>query len=627
MNIANANRDMKKLFHENGFTGKNCVIAVLDTAVGDVGKMRSHIEHADAYRVDDKNTEDHGSFIADMLWSWAPDATILSYCVFPDGKGNMGITNKALEDVIKRAKADPDRQYFVNMSLAGNIGKDTVSPTVAKMHSLIQQCNATRVPVYVASGNDGGEQLYIYPSRFQEPVCVGAANANGSRANFSVFHDQLDFLDLGTDIVGITRFGTPTMMSGTSMSCPNALGKAVLLACKMREDTGAWPTEMQLYNEMRACAIDCETVGYDKKSGYGFVDIRKTDGIYKHVESIEIPLTWKDAFKEIVSAIMTLLKQTGIYPADAVTDAPYTKVIKFGSEGPDVKRVKDKLLELGYLKTSTKYTFGGDSRVAVRRFQEDHGLVVDGRVGPITWNALFNLATPTDESEPSPGIGFDLNLIPPNISRAKAAKIAKDLAGVSEVRKQIVLDALQFAVDPDNLPNYMFSFYGRGKNLYNNDLSLNVATKARLDSYFRNSNYAPYYDGGRQEVMEEAAIESNYTIPYSDCSGEIVGLSKKWCATIIDGVRKLVSSGFDANANTLISRYATPTDNPQPGDWAWRDGHIGLYVGGAIVVEHVGGAYGCAASIISNRRIYSFLDRKLHKMGGWTSFGSPVFYD
>ena len=628
MNISSANRDMKKAFHESGFTGKDCVIALLDTAVGDVGKMKNHIVHTDSYRIDDKNNQDHGSFIANMLFEWAPDATILSYCVFPNGEGKMTLTNQALEDVISRAKADPGRQYFVNMSLASNLGKNVVSPTIAKMHTLIQQCNAARIPVYVASGNDGSEQLYIYPSRFEEPVCICAANSNGSVASFSTFHDETDFLEAGVDILGINRYGIPTFMSGTSMACPNALGKAVLLACKMREDTGSWPTEMQLYNESKACAIDCETVGYDKKSGFGFIDIRKSDGIYKHVESTEKPITWKDSVSNVILIFKTLLKNSGMYPADEVSDAPYSRVLKYGMEGADVKKVKDKLLELGYLSSSTKYTFGGDTRTAVKKFQADHGLEIDGKVGPITWNALFNVVAPSEEEgEPLPDTEFDLSLIPPNISRAKAIKIAKDLACVSEVRRAIVLDALQFAVDPDNVPQFMLSFYGRGKNLYNNDLSLNVATKSKMDSYFRNSNYAPYYDGGRQQEMEATAIASNYTTPWSDCSGEIVGLSKRWCADYIDGVKKLVSSGFDANANTLISRYANKTDNPKPGDWAWRDGHIGLYAGGAIVVEHVGGAYGCAASIVSNRRVYSFTDGRTHKMGGWTSFGSPVFYD
>lgn len=617
---------MKKVFHENGFKGKDCVIALLDTAVGDVGKMRSRIEHADSYQIDDKNDNDHGSFIADMIFDWAPEATILSYCVFPDGKGNMGITNKALEDVIRRAKADPTRQYFVNMSLAGNVGKDTVSPTVARMRSLIQQCNAARVPVYVAAGNDGGEQLYIYPSRFQEPVCVGAAHANGNRASFSVFHDQLDFLDWGTEIVGITRFGTPTMMSGTSMACPNVLGKGVLLACKIREDTGAWPTEMQLYNEMRECAIDCETVGYDKKSGHGFVDIRKTDGIYKHVESIEIPLTWIDKIKEIINSILTLLKQTGVYPADSISDAPYSRVIKYGSEGPDVKRVKDKLLELGYLHASTKYTFGGDSRTAVRKFQGDHGLKVDGLVGPVTWNALFNVSSPSDENQPPSAGNFDINLIPQNISRAKAIQIASELKNVSDVRRAIVLDALSHAVDPDNLPQYMYSFYGRGKNLYNNDLTLNVATKTKLASYFRNSNYAPYFDGGRQEIMEQASEASNYSNSWADCSGGVVGLWKKHCATKIDGVKKMVAAGFDANANTLISKYASATSNPSPGDVIHKSGHIGIVVSSRWVVEWCGGEYGACLSSISDRRVYSFLRKRLVKMGGWTSYGSPVFY-
>ena len=69
--------------------------------------------------------------------------------------------------------------------------------------------------------------------------------------------------------------------------------------------------------------------------------------------------------------------------------ATYHRLIKALMSGEDVRAVKDRLVELGYLKSSTHNTMGLQSVAAVKAFQRDKGLRVDGIVGPATWFALF----------------------------------------------------------------------------------------------------------------------------------------------------------------------------------------------------------------------------------------------
>ena len=285
MDIRSLNDDMKSNFHKAGYTGKNVIACVLDTAVGNAGWIAGKVEYADSYRIDANNTDDHGSFVSGQIIEWLPDAKILSYCVFPNGNGNLGHTNDALEDVIKRATYDKEHFYVVNMSLACNIGRNVITRSIDKMHKLIKKCNEAGVSVFVAAGNDGTEELYIYPSRFEEPICVGAANRNGTKASFSVFHDELDFLSDGVNVVGMDRFGKKTTMSGTSMACPNALGKSALLACKMKAENGKWPSDEELYAALMSCTIDLNVKGYDKYTGHGFVDIRKYDALNINAEA------------------------------------------------------------------------------------------------------------------------------------------------------------------------------------------------------------------------------------------------------------------------------------------------------------------------------------------------------
>ena len=78
----------------------------------------------------------------------------------------------------------------------------------------------------------------------------------------------------------------------------------------------------------------------------------------------------------------------------------YTRLLKKGMTGEDVRAVKDRLVELGYLKVATHNTFGSDTRAAVKAFQKAKGLTVDGIVGTATWGALFGqAAAPVEPSD------------------------------------------------------------------------------------------------------------------------------------------------------------------------------------------------------------------------------------
>ena len=81
----------------------------------------------------------------------------------------------------------------------------------------------------------------------------------------------------------------------------------------------------------------------------------------------------------------------------------YTRNLKKGTSGEDVLFCKQKLLELGFygdhVTTVTKKTFGADTLEAVKRFQTQAGLTIDGIIGKETWAALFG-GTAT-EAEPN----------------------------------------------------------------------------------------------------------------------------------------------------------------------------------------------------------------------------------
>lgn len=77
-------------------------------------------------------------------------------------------------------------------------------------------------------------------------------------------------------------------------------------------------------------------------------------------------------------------------------------IYKTGSKGDEVKSIQERLKELGFYKGPIDGNFGGGTEAAVKAFQKNKKLEVDGSVGPITWNALFaeEIAEPSIISKP-----------------------------------------------------------------------------------------------------------------------------------------------------------------------------------------------------------------------------------
>lgn len=81
-------------------------------------------------------------------------------------------------------------------------------------------------------------------------------------------------------------------------------------------------------------------------------------------------------------------------PGDAAaTNAnavPYSKKLQYGDTGDLVKQLQQRLQDLSYYGGNISGNYLGNTRNAVKSFQQQNGLDVDGIVGEKTWNALFN---------------------------------------------------------------------------------------------------------------------------------------------------------------------------------------------------------------------------------------------
>lgn len=76
-----------------------------------------------------------------------------------------------------------------------------------------------------------------------------------------------------------------------------------------------------------------------------------------------------------------------IYPPVEFTPEVSVRTLKKGDSGSDVKELQEQLLKLGY-KIGVDGSFGKETDIVVREFQEEHNLTVDGYVGPATQEAI-----------------------------------------------------------------------------------------------------------------------------------------------------------------------------------------------------------------------------------------------
>ena len=92
-------------------------------------------------------------------------------------------------------------------------------------------------------------------------------------------------------------------------------------------------------------------------------------------------------------------------PAPRVTPTPNKayKILRKGDRGDNVKKLQERLIELGYLTGKADGAYGNQTRRAVLLFQSANGLTRDGVAGPATLTLLFE----------DPGVAFNPDFVTP----------------------------------------------------------------------------------------------------------------------------------------------------------------------------------------------------------------------
>lgn len=206
-------------------TGQNIRIAVLDTGCDKNHEdLKDNI--VDGYNAIDQNSNasddnGHGTHVAGTIAAKnnltgmvgvSPESKIVPVKVL--NKRGSGSAKNIANGIIWAADHGCD---LITMSLASPSSSSLVEEAIV-------YATNKGVIVVCAAGNNGNSTPIMYPAKMPETIAIGSIGQNLGLSNFSCVGPELDFLSPGENIFSCAPGNSYTLMSGTSMSTPYAIG-------------------------------------------------------------------------------------------------------------------------------------------------------------------------------------------------------------------------------------------------------------------------------------------------------------------------------------------------------------------------------------------------------------------
>ena len=214
--------------------------------------------------------------------------------------------------------------------------------------------------------------------------------ANKFKADFalSIHHNAGANL---TNAGGIVAYSYPNSKKGAEYR--DAIYNACIAAGGLKGDR-ATPKQTANFHVLKYTTMPCVLMEY------GFMDSK-----------LDYSVILQDSYSKLVAyaTMEGIAKVAGLKkkPQPAPQPAPSTeksdasgvnvRVLRNGATGADVKAMQILLIGYGYKMQNGGKTYGADGSYgpatvnAVKAFQKDKGLTVDGECGPLTWAKLLGL--------------------------------------------------------------------------------------------------------------------------------------------------------------------------------------------------------------------------------------------
>ncbi|MFC4023555.1 S8 family serine peptidase [Oceanobacillus longus] len=255
---------------EEGFTGKNVNVAIIDTGISPHSDLLISGGHS---TVDDTgewlDDNGHGMHIAGIIGSRkndigvvgvAPEANLYAVkALDSNGEGTLTDLLEAIEWSIN------NNMDIINLSL----GTDENSESLEK---LLQEAYDAGILIVGASGNDGNS--VAHPAKYESVIGVSAVDGRLNVTGFSSTGPEVEFSAPGINIISTYLYDSYGTSSGTSQASPHVTGMLAILKQKYPEMTN---------NELRAELVkhvqDLGNSGRDSLYGHGFITYKPDDQI------------------------------------------------------------------------------------------------------------------------------------------------------------------------------------------------------------------------------------------------------------------------------------------------------------------------------------------------------------
>lgn len=218
--------------------------------------------------------------------------------------------------------------------------------------------------------------------------------------------------------------------------------------------------------------------------------------------------------------------------------------VAIGASGDAVREVQTRLRDAGYYHANIGGNFGPQTDAALRAFQRDHGLVVDGWAGPQTLAALRagNNGGGTPAAPPPANGG---NTGQPNTATTAAAGVTPVTSGPRDARIQAALAYAQYWA------------------------TQNTAYVGGASEY----RFGGIGDGGTDKQGNQKRYLAPRGVVGFDCSGLVVAMYRQ---AGID----LAARGIASTVTMASGLDHVPLDQLQPGDLLVKSGsHVVIYLG------------------------------------------------
>jgi hypothetical protein len=147
------------------------------------------------------------------------------------------------------------------------------SKEVERFKKILDTLEVLNIAVFCSSGNTGTDSEPRIPSMYHTPFTIAAVDHFLKIAYFSTRSQEVDFCQVGTQVVGAHYKGGYAIYDGTSQATPLALATAGLRACEFQLVMEDRMPEPLLYSECRAAAKDLGDAGVDPAYGAGFLTL------------------------------------------------------------------------------------------------------------------------------------------------------------------------------------------------------------------------------------------------------------------------------------------------------------------------------------------------------------------